>query len=177
MCFLRVEETQTFPRLGPHNQKFQKSSGIYGLGSNWSGIRCLLCGLSPASAPPDGVNRAADEYLRRPPCGPDRKAASETGRTIHTVRTPAALVQSCDINGPDVHAARAHPRGPGCPPCRSTVSLNRENTSTVTWVPAPASVCGDVGPPPPPRDLSCQPPAGSTQRVPRRPSTPREPLL
>lgn len=56
ICVLRAKETQTFSRLWPHNQKFQKRSGIYGLASTLSGICCLLweqftfCSFHPPSA-------------------------------------------------------------------------------------------------------------------------------
>lgn len=78
VCFLRGKETQTVPRFWPHNQKFQKSSGIYGLASKLSGMCCLLQGqfsLRSLHLPElCSANGAADEYFRRP-CGTDSRGS------------------------------------------------------------------------------------------------------
>lgn len=76
ICFPRGQETQTFPRFWPHNQEFQKSSGIYGLASKLSGTVVISEGslLGAHSALPQlcSANRADDEYFRRP-CGTNSK--------------------------------------------------------------------------------------------------------
>lgn len=132
ICVLRAKETQTFSRLWPHNQKFQKRSGIYGLASTLSGICCLLWEQITSTLPQLRSTDGADDDSSDVPCGTSSRGIS--GLVIHMIRTWQALLSavtsyqttgSVDPPGPSATAPGSE-YGPSCclPLLRFALNLN-----------------------------------------------------